>query len=188
MTAQTPDFMLHRRKHYEVAAVRGGRLFDPAGHGLTPRPMHTACQRGYVCDYRVSRRRRRLDALELGTDGTAPPPLFGVAPDFSADVWRFNRATYGGLRHPVPHTGGVLIARDFVEELYVHMGFHPAWKYREVRELLFRDGVLVGEADLSDRASRRRDRVRAAGGEPDPLDGGNIVQWINDRFRQAYDL
>ena len=41
------------------------------------------------------------------------------------------------------------LADGFIQNLYVHMGFHPAWKYREVHELLFEDGRLLHAQDRS---------------------------------------
>lgn len=42
----------------------------------------------------------------------------------------------------VPLSGGLLLGEGFIQELYVHMGFHPAWKYLHVIELIFEGGQL----------------------------------------------
>ena len=39
------------------------------------------------------------------------------------------------------------------------MGFHPAWKYEEVHELVFESGILESESDLSSRMAEIRDKV-----------------------------
>ena len=82
-----------------------------------------------------------LDQLAIYLDEPAPV-LFGARPEPVEGRIRLFDVVYKGLRHPVPFTGGLLLTRDFIEELYVHMGFHPAWKYREVHELIFRAGEL----------------------------------------------
>ncbi len=41
----------------------------------------------------------------------------------------------------------MLIGRDFVEELYIHGGEQPAWKYRNVHELVFANGLLKRAVD-----------------------------------------
>lgn len=35
------------------------------------------------------------------------------------------------------------------------MGFHPAWKYREVHQLEFNQGRLVSEKDISSRLRKQ---------------------------------
>ena len=162
MTAQFSDQVNYRGKSYSIAGKNGGGLFDPAAHGLKPVGKCSACWRGFVCTYAVDDRHLLLDSLTVWLDDPATP-LFGVPPrpeEGGFNIYqRQSRghsettngfyAVYEGLAHRVPYTGGLLLAADFIEELYVHMGFHPAWKYREVHELVFRDGMLVQESDRS---------------------------------------
>ena len=42
---------------------------------------------------------------------------------------------YADVNYPIAYTGGLLLARGFIQKLYEHMGFHPAWKYEQVIEL-----------------------------------------------------
>ncbi len=44
--------------------------------------------------------------------------------------------TDSNLPAPISFTGGLPIAADFIQELYVHLGFHPAWKFREVHGII----------------------------------------------------
>ena len=116
----------------------------------------SACWRGFVCSYLVEGPRLLLDSLEMSLDGPAPK-LFGVRPKPLKGDFTIFDAVYEGLGHRVPFSGGLLLADDFIDELYVHMGFHPAWKYREVHELVFLDGDLVLEADRSEQIAEFRD-------------------------------
>jgi hypothetical protein len=43
MTTQISDEVQYLQTSYAVTAVDGVGLFDPAGHGLTPGPLSTAC-------------------------------------------------------------------------------------------------------------------------------------------------
>lgn len=43
---------------------------------------------------------------------------------------------------PIPLSGGLLLGEGFIQELYAHMGFHPAWKCLHVIELIFEGGQL----------------------------------------------
>jgi hypothetical protein len=73
------------------------------------------------------------------------PELFGVLPT-AAEYAGF---TYKGFKTPMKFTGGLLLADDFIPELYVHMGFHPAWKYKNVREVIFEKGSLTKDMERS---------------------------------------
>lgn len=54
-------------------------------------------------------------------------------------------------------SGGLLIAKDFIEDLYVHMGFHKPWKYLTVVEFQFDAGVLLSTQDRSVEIAAIRD-------------------------------
>jgi len=90
------------------------------------------------------------------------PPLFGVEACFDGGP-----ATYHGLAHPLPFTGGVLAVRDFIPEMYMHMGHHPAWKYRVVRELVFERGELMDDFDRSAAVAKLRDTLGSDTDRPD---------------------
>ena len=55
----------------------------------------------------------------------------------------------------------MLIATDFIWELYLHLGFQPFWKYERVVELIFDKGRLVKEQDHSCQMLEIRQRVQA---------------------------
>src|SRR5690606_25878870 len=88
-------------------------------------------------------------------NGYAPlkgPSINGVSPTpgrEAAHDWFNNH--YTDLNYHLEFSGGLLLADGFIQELYVHMGFHAPWKYETVIELLFENGVLVGEFNRSER-------------------------------------
>lgn len=56
-------------------------------------------------------------------------------------------------------TGGILVADGFIHNLYVHMGFQPAWKYETVFELTFSQGTLLDTTDVSRQMAGLRDAM-----------------------------
>ncbi len=152
--------------------------------------ISTACWRGFICTYGVSDGALFLEELRVGlsaedkeaTKAGGGRPLFGKVPGYT-----FGTAVYESLHSPVPFSGGLLIADGFIRELYVHMGFHPAWKFTEVHELLFEEGRLAEARDCSEAMARVRERLTQQ-----PLSPGSgastaeIEQWIGKTFRLDY--
>jgi hypothetical protein len=185
MTAQFSDSVFYKRKEYVIAGVNGVGLFDPTQHGMAPVGKCSACWRGFLCEYGVHGQELRLDTLSIYLNNPAPT-LFGVTPRAGGAILRFD-AEYKNLRQKVPYTGGLLIAKDFVRDLYVHMGFHPAWKYRTVHELIFEVGNLVKEADRSPEIARFREDVANRPLEPTgPFNEKEVRAWIEKCFSLKY--
>lgn len=190
MTAQVSDSFIHHGETYAVAGVSGTGLFDPTAHDLQPTMLSTACWRGFVCTYAVAGDQLALTRLGIGIlePGTQErltgdgPERFGVHPRF--DRWEGH--IYEPISVPVAFTGGLLIARDFVQDLYVHMGFHPAWKYQEVHELVFADGRLQSCDDRSEAMATVRDQLAAAPLKPDGGDRAEVRAWIERTFSRDY--
>ena len=95
--------------------------------------------------------------------------------------------SYNDLNLPVDFTGGILAASEFLQELYVHMGFHPAWKYKNVFELVLSHGDLIETRDVSKRMEEIRNRMVQA-----PLEPGvnatkeRIEEWVASTFKLDY--
>jgi hypothetical protein len=91
------------------------------------------------------------------------------------------------MGEPIPFTGGMLIARGFHKELYVHMGFHPAWKYADVVEVEFEVGRVTSTTDRSEAMAQLRSRLG-------PLRNGygttnsntEIAAWVERAFSRKY--
>jgi hypothetical protein len=186
MTAQFSDSASYRGKDYSIAGKNGEGLFDPSEHGMKPVGRCSACWRGFVCAYRVEGRALFLDRLSIYLDGAAPD-LFGVQPIRSRPRFGLFDVVYEALCHKVPYTGGLLLAREFIKELYVHMGFHPAWKYREVHELIFKNGELLEESDRSREIAELRQEIADRPLEPgQSASRSEIERWITQCFSQEY--
>ncbi len=188
MTAQFEDMCEYQNAEYEIVGVNGFGLFLPANHGLRPAPKCTACWRGFVCRYRVESDRLILSDLCLYTD-EIPPVLFGVKPQIRFEQLSPGDFIYPHLNHSVTFTGGLLLARDFIRGLMVNMGFQSAWKYREVHELIFQDGRLIEQRDVSARIAELRQKLSQQPLEPiHPDQKTEVKNWINECFSQKYEL
>lgn len=192
MTAQDPDVVLFEDREHDLVGIDGDGPFHPADHDMRPQATSTACWRGFVCHYEVVDERLLLGSLDVNLDpleGTAErrPPLNGVPPVHDAGGMFDTR--YEKVSLALPFTGGLLIARDFQEELYVHMGFHPAWKYAEVHELRFEDGRLTSSEDVSAKMRHVREEMRDALLEPGAgAPRAEVEAWIERCFSRRYEL
>jgi hypothetical protein len=194
MTAQINDTCFHRKIDFAVAGISGSGLFDPAAMGIRPVSTCTACWRGYVAHYSILDGELFLTSLHIGLEqGDAiraragkGPELFGVLPTRGG----LAGFLYKGFQSRIPFSGGLLLANDFIRELYVHMGFHPPWKYKEVRELIFDAGRVTDEFDRSaEMAAARRnfiDETARSGKGFDVPTGGDIEAWIENCFSRDY--
>ncbi|WP_426754730.1 hypothetical protein [Myxococcus sp. Y35] len=192
MTAQISDTLIFQGQEFVLAAERGEGLFEPERHGLSPAMISTDCHRGYWCTYEVIAESLRLQQLYIGLSAQEAsaaqngkgPSLFEQQPVYSE---QFHCFAYSTLSAHAPFTGGLLLAADFIRELYVHMGFHPAWKFRTVHELLFEGGTLVQTRDCSSEIARLREKLgNAALGPRDSRDRKEVERWIAECFTRQY--
>jgi hypothetical protein len=191
MTAQINDTVFHRKIGYTLAAISGSGLFKPQSVGIEPVSMSTACWRGYYVEYAVEDERLFLTQVALGLSKAdelrakagGGPTLFGIHPRYISQRCEW---VYEGVHEPVPFTGGFLLGDGFIRELYVHMGFHPAWKYREVRELLFENGCLRSDLDRSREMEGVRSKLAAEPLRPVLGDKTAIKYWVEKCFSRDY--
>ncbi len=194
MTAQIDDVFTYQNNAYSVAGVSDGHLFLPSDFGMSPVGTCTACWRGYKTEYALKGSQLIVDDfyVELHPDPDSyeykeGPVINGQKPTRITDDIFNNH--YEGLELPVDYRGGLLLATDFVEDLYVHMGYQPAWKYRSVLELIFEEGILRDEFDRSEKMAMFRERMREESQESQSNDGaeaGKIPEFIRQAFDRRY--
>lgn len=180
MTAQIHDRVLWNHQDYLLVGVDGAGLFDPWEHGLETSPTTTANWRGWAARYAIED--DRLILMEL-TDvglwvqpGTPPPSLLGVqAVAEGPGSYRFP-----DMQHPVSFTGRLLIAKGFIQSLYRHMGFHPAWKFEESWEFVVEDGRVAETRELT--AEMRTLRKNIQKGKIQDPDSPTRPNWIARTF------
>ena len=200
MTAQIADRVRHRGVEYKLAGVSGAGLFNPAEQGLTPVAMSTICWRGYYCIYEVEEGHLRLAALHIRLEKQSEQraldgePLLGVVPEpqyLTAGSGESARRILESLRvappsFVLPYTGGLLLGDELIWDLYVHMGFHPAWKYRRVLELIFERGALVRETDHSAAAEAFRSTLEQRDPRSESTSREDLAAWIERTFSLDY--
>ncbi|MGQ0826324.1 MAG: hypothetical protein ACT4OX_15050 [Actinomycetota bacterium] len=191
MTAQIHDLVGYGDEMYQLVGVNGTGLFEPGDHGLEPVALHTACWRGFICTYVIADQQLLLHGLRIGFKQQSSgglvdnaPTLFDVRPAFDQHE---HIARYEGLDAPVAFTGSLLLACEFLRDLYVHMGFHPAWKYERTLEVIFDSGAAQAVHDRSAQMARVRAEV-LSGARPSP-DGSwehDGADWISRTFQLDY--
>ncbi len=193
MTAQVPDTVIYQGEQHVVAAFSSGEPFVPSDAGYMPVAATTACWRGYVCGYEVRDASLLLDELWVNHQPQVapisrrlqPPNLNGVVAQRDEKSyfgeWHFSRVDM-----PLSYTGGLLIGQGLIRGLYVHMGFHPAWKYESVYELEFESGQLTAACDKSAEMAKLRaqlvDELKPSGA----ADREQIKRWIAGCFSRDY--
>ena len=209
MTAQISDDVVYQGRSFNLAGVKGKGLFDPKEHGLSPQAHSSACWRGCQCVYEVVEDELRLKTLNIALSqedaeaakqgegtrlfgklpGERQEPAGGILDEIVAG--RFESMglgfLYDDLQEMIPFIGGLLLGSGFLPELYVHMGFHPAYKFLEVHELTFEQGALTKASDRSEemadfRKSLARDSLKPA----DADDLCEVKRWIERAFSLDY--
>lgn len=171
MTAQIHDTILIENQSFSIVGVDGGDLFTPQSVGIYPGPSNSACWRGYVCQYKIENEMLLLDELQvsmMGVKGEGKdithfrqpgPEINGVQPTSAEGKLLSSGNLYENLNLEIPFTGTILAGDGFIRELYVHMGFHPAWKYEHVLEIKCEYGKVVTNTDISTQNKKIRDMM-----------------------------
>jgi hypothetical protein len=207
MTAQFDDTFRYRDRDYSIAGISEGELFDISLLGLKPSMASTACWRGYLAVFGLAESHLVLDTLHVNLlrpgdgrrrferqegpiiNGVAPTPQKKSPPKEDLDELDFFNNHYDGLSYQLKYSGGILLADGFIQSLYVHMGFHPAWKYTTVIELVFDAGILKGEFDRSDRMAEVREMITKApktGSTSEMPTRKEIEQFVERAFDRSY--
>lgn len=195
MTAQISDLFVHQGREFDLAGISEGELFSPEALGIKPIGHCTDCYRGYQATFAVLDGRLVLNTLLVslyteGSDRYEPligPRINGVSPVRDKERDDFNNI-YENICQPISYSGGVLIARKFISELYEHMGFHPPWKYRVVWELLFEDGRFTKANDCSTRMTEVRERILSIESDDSAREDKTnaLYAWIEQSFDRSY--
>lgn len=201
MTAQIDDIFRYRNTEYSLAGISEGELFDISVLDLKPTMASTACWRGYQAVFAVVQSRLVLDTLHVNLikagegenqyEREVGPVINGVTPSPAREDYDFFNNHYEGLNYYLEYSGGLLLADGFIQSLYVHMGFHPPWKYETVIELVFDAGILKQEFDRSERMAEIREIVSksqekgSASKMPSP---GEIKRFVERSFDRSYQM
>lgn len=152
-TAQYTDQVIFRGEYYSLIGIKGGELISPKQFGMEPVMISTACYRGYIAEYELTNEALCLRKLILRADQRRYLPITGVLP--IEDNERLT-ATYTGLRVIVPFVGKLRLARDFIDKLYIHMGFQKASAFKTVLDITLDCGKVVSITDRSREMEEKR--------------------------------
>ncbi len=177
MTGQISDTFLFKGDHYSLIGISGGDLASPERFGMEPEMIHTACYRGFYATYELTEETLYLRELTLREKNKKYPPIEGIEPAIGD-----GQATYRNLSVLVPFTGKMRLAKDFIEELYIHMGYQKPTAFRTVLDLTLKDGRVVEIKDRSQEMEQKRGAFKKR------YESGNTGEMIEEAFSLDMDL
>ncbi len=206
MTAQITDKFTYNEDDYSIVGMKSEdpfirTPFNPLQYDLDPVSYSTACWRGYQAHFMIKNDKYIIDRIDINLSEYKdrklifrPDPIpdiegrIAIKNEKLKNVWPEFEYSYLNMDLIIPFSGNLLIGTDFVGEFYVHMGFHPAWKYRKVLELKLEKGIVVNIEDKSVEMKKIRDEMRIKGEKirlknPDKYKPG---EWIEDSFTLDY--
>jgi hypothetical protein len=177
MTAQISDTIIFKGEKYALIGMKGSDLISPEQFGMCPEMMNTACYRGFYATYEINETGLFLQDLTLRERDGNYLPIDGVVPE-KEDY----QASYHKLSVRVPFSGKLRLAKDFIDELYIHMGFQKPTAFKTVLDLTFEDGKVVELKDRSKEMEQKRGAFKKY------YDSGNMNQTIEVAFSLDMDL
>jgi len=187
MTAQIPDKFSYEGKAYDLVGMDGGPLYAPQDFGITPQMASTACWRGYQMFYDCKKKQLILDQMHVRTEDNIAVNDISPKELGDADEMAFFNAFYEDLGLKTKFTGALLLATDFIPEMYVHMGFQSPDSFRTVLEIHVREGDIIKVMDLSEKMEERRKQGAVSPSQPDTMEKPDIEDWVKDRFSHDYE-
>lgn len=160
MTAQISDTFFYDDKNWNLIASTNEIRFNPREYGLKPISPNTACIDGFVCDYEIVNNLLNLKTLYISLEQPKyHPVVMGTeAEKLFNDMFGFDYCYNFNL--PIKYTGKIMLGDDFMFEYYTHMGWQQAWSYKSVKELEFKDGILINVIDYSNKVRKIRKDIK----------------------------
>jgi hypothetical protein len=177
MTAQVPDTFIYKRKKYDLVGITGSPLISPEDFGMEPEMLHTACSRGFYATYEIIKGGIFLKELTMREKDSNYKPINKVMPKQGEDGF-----VYSNIDLQLTFSGKLRLARDFIPEFYIHMGFQKPTAYKTVIDLGFEQGHLVEVKDRSEEAETKRGAFKERYGK------GNLFMSIDEAFSLDMDL
>lgn len=188
MTGQISDSLFYKQKEYSIVGVKGKALFKLEDYGVEPSTICSACWRGYVATYAIRYNKLVLRDLELLL---SPEEVREVGIHFLANRNPTSHdmgPIYKRLNVLMDFSGKLLIGRDFIPALYVHMGFQKPYTYSSVHEFSVSEGKVIEHRDVSTQMELIREELKT---KPNPADwktAGDLIGWIGDSFSLDFDI
>lgn len=152
MTAQIPDTFIFKGKKYSLIGIRGDDLISPQQFGMCPMGGPTSCHRGFYATYELTETGLYLRELILLGEGHGNYlPINDILPKKGKYP-----PSYLNLDVEVPFSGTIRLAKDFIEALYVHMGYQKPTAFKTVYDIDLKDGRIVQLRDRSKEMEKKR--------------------------------
>jgi len=186
MTAQITDTFLFKRKSYQLIGITGGDLFSSQDFGIEADCMDTSCWRGFYSTYAITDKGIYLKEMTVllapRKDGKYKT-INNMLPQQISDY----EALYKDIKLPVSSfTGKLRIARGFIDELYIHMGFPKPSAFKTVLDLTFEDGKLKEKKNRSREMKKKRGAFKKLYNKN--CKSGRIGQAVEEAFSLDMDL
>jgi len=183
MTGQVPDDVILNDERFSLIGLKGQKKFKPEDFGIEPYSSMTACWRGYIMGYVISNNQLILNEIQINAE--EPLKINGIEPQNGN---RFFKYHYKDLKLKSNFTGSILLAKDFIQSMYVHMGFQRPITYETVIELNLNCGEIILELDISKQIEEYRNYDLNKGARPRSDAMEDIGKWVEDTFSLDYDF
>jgi len=183
MTGQMADEFILNGDLFSLVGLNGQGLFNPEDFGIRSYSSCTACWRGYVMKYQYINSQLFLDEMLVNVDD--PLIINGIKPQNGARLFKYY---YTNLKFKTNFTGKILLAKDFIQSMYVHMGFQRPIAYKTIIEIQMKDGEIISERDLSKEMEEKRILNANEGASPRSDSQNDIEKWVNKTFSLDYDF
>ncbi|MFX1365022.1 MAG: hypothetical protein ACFFCE_02745 [Promethearchaeota archaeon] len=181
MTAQIPDEFILNGEVFSLVGLKGHGLTKPEDLGISPYSSCTACWRGYVMKYVFTKSLLILDELQVNVDN--PPKINDIEPQQGNSLFKYH---YINLNLQTNFTGSILLAKDFIQSMYVHMGFQRPMAFKTVLEIEIRNGKIISLRDLSKMMEEQRKKDLYKGAQPQSNSKKDIEEWVKQTFSLDY--
>ncbi|MDF1538796.1 MAG: hypothetical protein P1Q69_07830 [Candidatus Thorarchaeota archaeon] len=192
MTAQIPDVFRYEGETYSLVGIKGEGFFKVEELRLNLVMDSTSCWRGNVKHYNCINGQLVLDRLDIRTQ-EEPPEINGVnaGPPVKRIVneqkgFGFFSHSHINLGLKSKFTGLLLFGKDFIEGIYVHMGYQRPLSFETLLEIQVQDGDIITVSNRSEEMTRLRMIWRDKGSFPDSDSGEDLKRWIDYRFSLDY--
>jgi hypothetical protein len=172
-TAQIPDTFIFEANEYSLIGKTEGDFATPEQFGMSAIMMHTACYRGYYATYELRKEGLFLIEFTLREKDGNYLPISGKLPVVDA---KHLQATYSHLNVVVTFSGKIRLGKDFIKDLYIHMGYQKPTAFKTVLDITLKDGRLIEIKDRSEEMEKRRGAFKKA------YESGELNKSIDDAF------
>ena len=177
MTAQISDRFLFNNDYYSLIGIKGGNLPTPKSFGMESEMMTTACYRGFHALYELTEKELILREFTLNEKNKNYIPIAG-----KKAVVTENFGTYEDINLIVPFTGKIRLAKDFLREFYIHMGYQKASAYETVYDITIENGRVILIRNRSEEMKIKRGQFI------ERFHSGDLKQSIEEAFSLDMDL